>query len=217
MSIRLKLFGLGLLVTVATAGISTMTASASNTEGHFVTDGLKVATLEGLEANDHKLEFQIEGALGSICDKVEIHNETGLETETSMDLFFKYSECRTTGSGIKFNMKAEGCPLIFFAAKGSTEATEQTMKFSCSSPIEIFHPNCTIKIPSQGNLSGVTYTKFLQDGKDAITVDAAIKLTAHYEAGACVMLGTIQTGTLKGSFTVRAVDAAGFPVNYTFT
>jgi len=218
MSFKLKVLGLGLLATVAIASFSAVTASA-NKEGHFVTTGTNIATIRTTQSPQHTLEFEIHNFLpGMICDKhgSEVQNEK--ETENELILFLEFADCYTTGNpGVKFPITAKNCPIWLWAAKGTNPLTEQTWKLDCIIPIEIHHPNCTIKIPSQTGTTGITYTPIILNGKHAITLDASITYTAHFEAGMCTMLGTSQTGTLKGSLTIEAFNQLGEPANLTAT
>ena len=218
MSIKQKVLGLGLFASVAVASFATVTASANNREGHFVTTGTAVTIIRSTEPAPDKLEWEIHGwGPGIVCDKhnSEVQNEK--ETENELIIFMEVADCYTTGTAIKFPITAKSCPMWFFAAKGTTAATEQTVKFECIQPIEIHHPGCTIRIPAQDNLTTVTYTQIMLNGKHAITIDMNVKYTAHFEAGACTALGTVKTGTLKGSFVVEALTLGGAQANLTVT
>jgi hypothetical protein len=219
MSLKLKALSLGLLAAVAIAAFAGVTASANNREGHFVTTGTGISIIRTTQGGPHTLEFEIHNFLpGMICDKhgSEVQNEK--ETENELILFLEFADCYTTNNpGQKFPITAKNCPIWLFAAKGTTPMTEQTVKFDCIIPIEIHHPLCTIKIPAQDNLTGVTYTPILINGKHAITLDANIKYNAQFEAGVCTMMGTNQTGTLKGSLTIEAFNLAGEQANLTAT
>lgn len=218
MSIKLKAVGLGLLATVALAAFAAASAMA-NKEGHFVTTGTPIPIIKTTQSPTHTLEFEIHGfGPGMICDKhgSEVQNEK--ETENELILFLEFADCYTTNDpATKFPITAKGCPIWIWAAAGTTPMTEQTSKFDCISPIEIHHPNCTIKIPSQSFNTGITLTPILENNKHTITLDVNLTYTAHFEAGMCTMLGTSQTGTLKGSLTVEAFNLQGERANLTAT
>lgn len=215
---KLKALGLALLGLLAVAAFGAVSASA-NKEGHFVTTGTPITTIKTTQSPTHTLEFEIHKFLpGMICDKhaSEVLNEK--ETENELILFLEFADCYTTGQPeTKFPITTKNCPIWIWAAKGTTPMTEQTSKFDCILPMEIHHPQCTIKIPSQSFNTGVTLTPILENGKHTITLDMNLTYTAHFEAGACIFLGTAQTGTLKGSLTVEAFDQQGQLANLTAT
>lgn len=218
MNLKFKALGVAMLALVAVAAFGAVSASA-NKEGHFVTTGTPIPIIKTTQSPTHTLEFEIHKWLpGMICDKhgSEVQNEK--ETENELILFLEFADCYTTGNpGVKFPITAKGCPIWIWAAKGTTPMTEQTSKFDCILPIEIHHPQCTIKIPSQSFNTGVTLTQILENGKHTITLDMNVTYTAHFEDGICTMLGTAQTGTLKGSLTVEAFDQQGKLANLTAT
>lgn len=81
----------------------------------------------------------------------------------------------------------------------------------------ITHPNCTISVPPQTNVTGFTPTTTVANGKHAITLDVNIQYTVHYESGICVFLGTKHTAAITGSTIIQGKNTLDEPVNITST
>jgi hypothetical protein len=211
-----KLFGLGLLACSAAVAFVAVTASA-NQEGHFVTAGTNVANVVGTENLNHTLEWTIDGLGGGIiCNSGKWDLQTSKETENELVIEPVLQQCRTTGDPPSFNFKVNGCKFWLFAAKGTTDATEQTAKLECSvKPMEIPHPVCTITVPGQANLTGITYTKITFNGKSAITMDFKVKLAMEAHGAFCG--AAKKTGVLEGSLRIKAFNLSNQPVDITVT
>ncbi len=216
MSSRLKTLGLGLLGTMAVSAVVVINASAEVT-GHFVVDGTH-AIVVGSEGGAHNTKFAAEGLTGSIeCLEDSYNGVIGAQTVAGFTITPTHKTCRTEGSAThNVTITMNGCTYTFKA----TEKTHATFWFLCNEgkPIEIHHPNCTIKIPGQSNLGWVSYSTVVENGKHALTVNFTVEnIALQYEAGICTFLGTNHKGSLKGSITLKATDTAGNPVNVTVT
>jgi hypothetical protein len=222
MSNKLKALGLGLFAMMAMGAVAVMNASA-NGEGHFVSS-VAHTEIKGTEEGAHHLDLIVHGfgegeEIG--CNKTTYTATTTNLTENDLTVTPTYAECYTTQHPeTKVTVKPNGCTYTFTVAKGTTNATEQTVDVLCpaGSSIEVIHPNCTIKIPAQKVLTGVTYTRVEEVGKpDWVTLDSNPTFNTQFEGGICVFLGTSHTGTLKGSVTVKGSNTAGEPVSVTAT
>jgi hypothetical protein len=223
MSLKLKALGLGILAALSVSAFAAVNVAA-NGEGHFVTTGTTHATIEGTETGVHKTEFTAHGLEGGIvCDEIKYHGTTTAETVTSITITPTYNKCHTTPDGAgTTTVTMNGCTYTFTVAKGTTDATEQTVHLLCppGKSVEIHHPNCTITIHAQTIETGVTYTTLFENGKHTITLDLTkpgITFTTEYHGGICVFTGTTHHGTLHGSVTVEAKTLAGALTNITAT
>lgn len=205
MSIKLKALGLGLLAAMAMSAVAVMNAGAE-TGGHF-TSSASHTDLVGKENNEnHSLHFVRKGAaegerIGCINDSY-----TGTisgTTVTEVEIKPSWSTCKTTGSSTHFDVVENGCVFKFTVGK----QTHNTAHLVCpaGSAVEIKHPGCTIKVPSQ-TVNGVAYPS---NGKHITLESTAQGITSHYEAGICVFLGTTQESEMNGSVTVEGLDEAG--------
>lgn len=219
MSIKLKVFGLGLLATMAMGAFAVMNATAT-TGGHFVSS-VAHTTIVGNENSTHQLELTLSGLEGGIvCDEASYAGTTTNATETQIDITPSYAKCHTTtGEPGSVVVKPNGCIYRFTVAPGDPATTENTVDLVCPAGVslEIVHPSCTIAIASQNNLKSVTYTTVVESGVHAITLHANASFAVGFEGGVCKLLGTNHTGALKGSATVKGFDTLGNPVGITST
>jgi hypothetical protein len=103
------------------------------------------------------------------------------------------------------------CGYTFTIGKKST--AHNTVDIVCKGAtkhIVITHQGCTITIPEQ-TLNGVSYNTDVQGGKHAITLTATVpaSITTHFEAGFCVLLGTVKTASFNGGVTVEGWEDLG--------
>lgn len=219
MSIKLKIFGLGVLVMLATSAVAIMNATAA-TGGHFVSDTTH-SIISGTETATHKLEFR-KGTNPNewiACTKTSYVGTTSAATVTEIKVTPSWSECYTTGApGTKFEIHEGDCYLVLTVS--SNPEGHNTVHLHCiSSPgITITHPNCTVRIPPQTVLGPVSYKRIVEDGKHVITAEfTGGGTTTFYEAGICIFLGTHQTGEVGGSITLRADSTGGERTGITAT
>ena len=229
MSLKLKNLGLGLLAVMATRAFAENAGATIG--GHFTNDafnGHALVTGTTSTGSTHGLTFVKEGASPEAENSCHLASYTGTvnaATVQSATITPAWENCTTgtTGTGDSFGVHENGCTLTF--TSGKIEQTHHTATVVCPAgkAIEITHPNCTIKIPPQtlgggGSKGGIVYTTTVENNKHALTLDLTVKeITAHYEAGICIFLGTTQKSEVKGSITVRAVDTNDNPVNITET
>ena len=139
------------------------------------------------------------------------------KTTQSIKITPAWSNCYTTSDPEKVNIPIHVNGCFFEFTSGKTGKAHHTAHFICPvKPLEITHPNCTIKVPTQ-TTEGTSTTNITHLGKQAVTLTSTAKVTSHYESGICIFLGTSQTTEMKGSVTVEAKDTAGNPVNLTST
>jgi hypothetical protein len=221
MSLKVKVLGLGLLAMVAMSAFAAMNASAL-VQGHFVSD-VHTTTILGSENTTHKLEFTSHGLEGGIvCDEASYHGHVTGTTFTSVTIKPTYAKCHTTGGAAgSVVVDVNGCTYTFTITGGNPATTHSKVHLICpaGAAIVITHGNnCTITIAPQNNISSVTYTTDVVNAKHALTLHANAQFATQYHAGACVLLGTNHTGTLKGSATIVGQDVAtGLPTGITST
>jgi hypothetical protein len=219
MSNKLKALGLGLIAAMAMSAMVVVNATAQ-TGGHFVSSASKT-TLTGTEGGTHVLHFKSEGgAAGSEigCTQDSYTGTVSAETVTSVDITPTWNNCFTTGSpGTIFDIEEQSC--FFRFTVGPNPEGHNTAHVVCSKAGDAFvikHPNCTIRVPPQ-EVNGVAYKTTVENGVHAITLESTVKnITAHYEAGFCVFLGTTHTSEMNGSVTVRGTSGTT-PVGVTAT
>jgi hypothetical protein len=230
MNLRIKALGLGLLAVMATSAFAAMNAGAS-IGGHLTNDALNghvLVTGTASTGSTHGLMFVKEGSNPEAENSCHMASYTGTinaATVQSVTITPEWNNCTTgtTGAGDPFPVHENGCVLTF--TSGKTEQTHHTAAVVCPAgkAIEITHLNCTIKIAPQtlgggGSKGGIVYTTTVENNKHALTLDLTVKeITAHYEAGICVFLGTTQKSEVKGSITVRATSTESNVVNITET
>jgi hypothetical protein len=205
----LMLLATGLVLTATSA------SAVAETGGHFTSESAHT-TLVGTEssASGHTTKIALEGGSLIECSTASYSGTTSSQTVTELKLTPSYSECVTAGSpGTKFTISPNGCSYTFKIGKIATN--DNTLDINCPAEksIEIAHPNCGIKIPSQSGKPGVAYKEIVENNKRALTPELTVSnLTAHYESGFCVFLGTTHTFGMTGSFTLRGTDTAGAAV-----
>jgi hypothetical protein len=205
MSFKLKALGLGLLAMVAMSAVAVMNASAT-VQGHFVSDS-ETTTILGSETTTHKLEFTAHPLSGGIvCDEASYHGHITGKTVTSVTVKPTYAKCHTTGGAAgSVVVDVNGCTYTFTVTGGDPATTHSKVDLICpaGAAIVITHGNnCTITVAPQSNIGSVTYTTDIVNTKHAITLHSNALFATQFHAGACTLLGTSQTGTLKGSATV---------------
>lgn len=213
MSLKLKALGLGLLATMAMAAFAAVNATAQ-VGGHFVSDSPTGNTaITGTEnpTVSHFTEFTIGNQTPFGCHETSYDATVTGNTVEDITVTPTYKGCLTTGGTTgEVIVDTNDCGFTFKIGKKST--AHNTVSIVCKKTtkhIVITHPNCTIRVPEQ-NLTGVSYTTDVQNGKHAITLDATVEnITAHYEGGICVFLGTSQTSKYTGSVTVEGFEDLG--------
>lgn len=218
MSLKLRGLGIALLAGLA-VGSFVLTASAK-TGGHFVSDvSHTIVNQSASSGGSHALEFSIHGMEGGfVCDEAVASGTASTATVTEAVGTLSLNLCRTT-DGTQLAVDENGCQTRITVAPGEPSTTEHTNDFICpvGKSFEITHPNCTITIPPQNNLGGFTYTRIVDNGKHAITVDVATQFEVQFHGGICIFLGTSKVGTIKGSTIVRALNTEGKQVSVTAT
>jgi hypothetical protein len=188
------------------------------TVGHFAS-GVEHPTIVGSESGEHHLDFIAHGLGGEIgCEKstYSLTDFDAIAETTVVNPVFE--KCTTTGGGTVL-VGFAGCGYRFDVVGGTTSETEQKVDLVCpagESPI-VWHANCLMRIPPQNDIGKITYTTAEEGGDHAITLDVNAEFNVQFENGPCTLLGTSQTGTLKGSVTVKAFDTGGEQVDLTAT
>lgn len=220
MSIKLKALGLGLLAAMAMSAVAAINASAT-ISGHFTQPAANTKiTGEETLGTAHRVKFSVDGGTPIECTKA--HYEGTPVAELTFQRLLAtptYSECGTEGSGThNVTVHHLGCEFEFYSrTTGTGHATTGLVCPAGVNGLLVTHPNCTMRMPPQ-TLSGITYSTITVNNKHAITLEATVSgITAHYEAGICIFLGTTHTGTMNGSATVRGLNASNEPVDITAT
>lgn len=187
--------------------------------GHFIA-GVEHPTITGTEtANDH-LDLVLASLGGEIgCKKSSYSLTSASETAQVTIVSPTYEECTTTGTEDGIAVAVNGCTYRFDVVAGSTSETEQKVDLVCPAgkSLSVLHANCFMRVLPQNDIGKITYTTVEEAGDHAITMDVNAELKIEVEFGACTMLGTSQTATLKGSVLVKAFDTAGEQVDLTAT
>ncbi len=216
MSIKLKALGLGLIAAMAIGSFAVMNASAA-VSGHFTHDAAGgTATITGNEGGTHRLKFSSDNGTPIECDVAHYSGTVSAATTTTLEVLPSYSQCHTEGAAPgTVTVDVNNCKFVFH----SRTSGHATTGVNCPAGFNILvtHPNCTMRMPTQA-LSGVTYGTATEGGKHTITLNATVGgITAHYEAGICIFLGTTHTATMNGSATVEGLDSLNNRVNITAT
>jgi len=231
MSMKLKVLGLGLLAVLATSAFTAINASAS-VSGHF-TQEINTATITGEETlgTPHRLKFSADGGTPIECT-VAHYEATPVHPLTFEEITFTptYELCKTEGAAShNITVHHQKCEYEFYSNTNASANVEPhkttghaTVGLWCppeSNGILVTHPNCTMRMPPQTiKEEGATYTTITRNGKHAITANiTATGITAHYEAGICIFLGTNHTAKMEGSVTVWAENHKDEPVHLTAT
>lgn len=221
MSLKLKALGLGVLAMLAVSGFATMNAGASGT-GHFVSD-VDHTIIVGTEGPGTNHRLHLTGDLGGApigCNVANYHGTATSKTVTSLTIEPTYSGCSTTESSA-VTVTPNGCTYTFTVTENTEPNTEQDVHLSCPSgkAIEIHHPSCTITVAGPQTVQdAVTYTKVVENGKHAITLDVNADFATQYHGGICIFLGTSgHSGSLDGTATVKGTNTAGEQVSITAT
>lgn len=215
MSTKSKALVLCLLV----AAFGSLSGTAGGeTGGHLVYEVAKGNWKAEEDPEVHRLEFKV-GTLGTeiVCPEGLYQTPFTQNTETDLALdFFAEEKCKTTGGvagevPIDFNT----CRITLKVSKKTNE--DNTTSINCEflakkKYIEITHPNCTVRLPEQ-IIRGVSFSQFVESGKHILTITltevGGNLLTAHFEGGICLFLGTTHTASITGALTFRAYDEAG--------
>lgn len=218
---KFKILGMALLAFAATSAFA-VTNAMGTANGHFVhhnPNGESV-WITGHESatTTHELTFYHLKPGTHEKDADPIHCETSTyvgtvpaTTVTSIVLTPTYTNC-TTESGTKLvapGVHVNGCSYTF-----SSQGTRKhgTVNIDCpTKPIEITHPNCTIKIPGQTTAATLTEgISYKNEADGTITATVTVNtITGHYEAGLCVFLGTAQKFKMEGSVTIKGYEDLG--------
>ncbi|HYP55926.1 MAG TPA: hypothetical protein VEQ41_06460, partial [Solirubrobacterales bacterium] len=163
-------------------------------------------------------KLSIDGGTPIDCTKVTDSGTTTTSTATEVTIVPTFLECGTEGAGHNMTVDMNGCH--YLVRIGKSAGGHNTIQFVCPTGLSarLTHPNCTIAIPAQTPSGGLSYTTTTENGKHALTVDVTVSgITAHYEGGICVFLGTSHSATINGSVTIAGINTAGSPVNITAT
>jgi hypothetical protein len=215
MSIKLKALGLGLIAAMAMGSFAAINASAT-VSGHFTHDAVGgAATITGKESGTHRLKFST-GGTPIECDVAHYSGSVATATTTTIEVTPAYSKCHTEGGEPgSVVVDVNNCKFVFHSR--TTGHATTGVKCAAGVSIVVTHPNCTMRMPTQA-LTGVTYGTITENGKHAITLNSTVSnITAHYEGGICIFLGTSQSATMIGSATVEGLAPGGGAVNITAT
>ena len=223
MSIKLKALGLGLLAVLAMSALAVTNASAIRS-GHFSQDSGGTATITGTQTSTHKVKFHTDHGTPIECTSAHYHGKATTATTQEILVTPTYSDCHTEGSATNIPVHTNECHFKFTSnsnASTHSPTEDATTGLVCPpgvSGVIVTHPNCTMRMPPQ-TVKGVTYTTITVNNKHAITLNVTVNtaITAHYEGGICIFLGTTHQGSMTGSAIVEGFDSKGNPINLTAT
>jgi hypothetical protein len=164
---------------------------------------------------NHNVVLSFDGGTPFDCTVSTYAGSATGETVEEITVAPNYAECDTTPIEPPHNMNIieNGCKFTFTVNTTPATSHNALRVGGCESSshgvkgIAILHPNCTIVIPEQ-TATGVTYDNVAPSGKNEIILTSTLTtLTAHYETGICVFLGTKHTAALTGSMTVQGFDS----------
>jgi hypothetical protein len=216
MSLKLKALGLSVIAAMAGSSVAVMNASA-NTSGHFVSEINNLTHVTGFEGpgTAHRLHLTNHGLSGQVgCDTVSYEASIIAGTVNSVTAQPSYANCYTTTvNKPTVIVHVNGCTYTFRSAAGGTSNTEQTAHLVCEvgKKVEITYPNCTTSVHPQTVNTGITYTRVIENGKHAVTLDSNAQLSATRH-GACQHIApTNGIYTLIGSATAKGFNGVGGP------
>jgi hypothetical protein len=218
MSLKFKALGLAALAAMAIAGFSAINASAT-VSGHFIHDavgGHALVNQKSSAKSTHAFVFKIDNQSVIQCDEFSAFGTVTAATVQQVSGSTSFVGCRTEGepSG-SLTVHTNGCTGTGFS--NSTGAVTGSLDCPAGKSLVVTHPNCTINVPPQANVTGFTATQITLEGKHAITLDANVQYTIHYEGGICVFLGTKHTMFITGSTVIRGTNTEGSYINITST
>lgn len=217
MSLKLRGLGLAVLGTLAISAFGVVNASAS-VSGHFVhdaPDGHAMVNQTSTSGSTHQFVIKIDETAPIQCKQFSAFGTVTSPTVTQVQGTTTITGCRTEGSETDMLIHTNGCTGTGFS--NSTGAVTGGLDCPAGKAMVVTHPNCTINVPPQANVTGFTPTTVTTSGKHAITLDVNIKYTVHYEGGICIFLGTSHTAFITGSTIIQGTDTNSQPINITST
>lgn len=215
---KLKALGLGMLAAWAITALAAMNASAS-VSGHFTHDALGGhAVIKGAEGGEHRVKFEVDGKTFE-CNVASSEGTVSAGTVTTIAVTPAYANCQTPGeSANSILIDTNGCHFVYH----SRSSGHATFSLECPSGAELVvtHPNCKVDAPAQTASGGVIYGTAVSNpgNKHELTLATTLTLTAQYEGGICIFLGTGQHQlSMTGSSTLAAFSTSGEQVNLTAT
>ncbi len=202
MTHKLKTLGLALVAVFAVCAVAAPGAMA---ESLFFYGGSAPATLKGVH---HTAEDVFTVAAGSVkCKKATYTGTLGKEEATSVELTPTYSECTAFG-GLATTIEMNGCNFRLAAGEFGGGKASGTMDILCPAGKEIKAKvsvagitKCTVDIPAQTNLSGISYTN-VSGSAHQVTVTIGIEGKVKYTDTAGTGLGSCATASGEnGSYT----------------
>jgi hypothetical protein len=142
-----------------------------------------------------------------ICKTSQYTGKVEAKTVTSIQIFPKYTDCTTSGSGVI--MEINGCSYTF-SSQGAGNHGTVAINCLAGKAMEFTTPGCVTKVPAQTTAStlteGISY-KTVAEGKHALTAEVTVStITVHFESGICIFLGTAHKFEMKGSVTVKGYE-----------
>lgn len=206
MKTKLTLLSLGLVAAAAGTMFTAASALATTPAGnHFVSHATEEHLIvKGTDAfgSNHAIEIHGDNDGKFACTDTTYHGTLSgpvATTTQSIQIRPHYTKCATTtGAWGEVDIHVPtACGTNVYEFKSGAPGT---LHINCK--LTITHVGCTIQIPTQ-TLSGATYTAIVEGGVQAIALDAAFtSMTAHYESGFCIFLGTNHSLSMTGSLVL---------------
>jgi len=216
MSLKLKALGFAVLAAMSVAALVAVSASAT-VSGHFVSEAPDAHTIVNQKSalpSKHGFVIRIDEGTPIACEEFSAFGTATGFTLTEVEGTTEAKNCRTEGTETAMGLDTNGCK----GKAWSNGSGALTGAMVCpSGSMVVTHPNCSITVPPQTNVTGLTPTTITTFEKHAITLDVNIKYTVHYEGGICIFLGTKHTASITGSTIIWGQSTNGQPVSITST
>ncbi|HEX9967611.1 MAG TPA: hypothetical protein VGB06_06670 [Solirubrobacterales bacterium] len=212
-----------LALVCATTIIGTVGAldASGETGGHFTMES-DPGTLRITEGGTHFLQYSIPGMEPFECESEELGSIPNEKTITEIGFGRENNEpCRTKNGGKGYGetrFHFNKCRIVLKIGKKAAQDNTTDLECPTGGQLEITHTNCVIKVPAQKGFKGVSYNTVVEGGKHAITAVFTVgNMSANFEEGICVFLGTTHAMAVTGSITIFARDKAGLATGLTAT
>lgn len=201
---NLKTLGLALLAVLVLGSAATSTASATP-QFHFES-GHTIIT--GQQTTANALAFDV-GVVK--CGVAQFGGTSAVFTTTTITLTPTFDNCLLNEEE-EVTFTHNGCSFVFHLG-ANTEHLTGTMSIECpaNEVIEIDAPECTITVPSQGNLGTVTFTNEGAEMTRSVVFDLGIAGIDYAEdgAGCANEEESTNNGTYTGKITVTGENTNG--------
>jgi hypothetical protein len=204
MSRKIKVLGLACVAVFALTAVSASSAMAASA----LTVGTGGTKIEGVQSTAQKLTLA-EGVTVK-CTTSTLTAPVSAGTVTELTATPLFGGCLL--AGLTATIETHSC--TFTITNTATPLTASVDLTNCPpvAPIVIKDSGCTVTISNQGPLSSVTYSNVV-GSPTHVTATLAVGGIIYTGSSGCPsnVVGS-HTGTLEGSYTVKAFNSSGVPV-----